>query len=334
MDWSKGFSAEYELVTVDRDSWEDNTRLEFMSGSIDRVADSELMESATITVTENIGEAWLRIYLVAHQNGGFSRTPLFTGLASSPERKIDGSRVSWDCDCYSVLKPAGDVLLERGYYAPAGSGADLARQLLSVSPCPVSVEGMSPLLSSSIVAEDGETCLSMATKVINALGWRIRISGDGSVVLCEMGSESKAVFGSINDDSIELDITDTNDWYSCPNVYRVSGEEYGTAVVRDNSPDSQLSTVNRGREIWQEETGVVLNGRETLVDYAARRLRECQSPSQKLNYNRRFYEDVTVGDIIGLNYPMHDLVGNYRITSQSIELGYGCRTTEEAVRIE
>ena len=95
-----------------------------------------------------------------------------------------------------------------------------------------------------------------------------------------------------------------------------------------------LSTVNRGREIWKEETGVVLSSGETLIEYAARKLKEAQSPSRKLNYNRRYYEDITVGDVVSLNYPVHELVGEYRIISQSIELGTGCRTTEEVMKIE
>ena len=177
-----------------------------------------MLESATVSITESIGEEWIRIYLLAHQGGSFSRVPLFTGLTSSPERKLDGNRVTWDAACYSVLKPASDVLLERGFYAPAGSNAELVRKLLSVSPCPVEIDGISPTLLTSIVAEDGETNLSMATKIINAMGWRIRIAGDGRITLCGMGQESLAAFGNNNDDSIELDITDTYDWYSCPNV--------------------------------------------------------------------------------------------------------------------
>lgn len=334
MDWSKGFSAEYEFVIVNKDSWEDERQIDFISGSIDRGADSDLLESATVSITESIGEEWIRIYLLAHQSGSFSRVPLFTGLTSSPERKLDGNRVSWDAACYSVLKPASDVLLERGFYAPAGSNAEIVRKLLAVSPCPVEIDGISPTLLSSIVAEDGETNLSMATKIINALGWRIRIAGDGRITLCSMGQESLAAFGNNNDDSIELDITDTYDWYSCPNVYRVIGDETGVAVARDNSQDSMLSTVNRGREIWKEETGVVLSSGETLIEYAARKLKEAQSPSRKLNYNRRYYEDITVGDVVSLNYPVHELVGEYRIISQSIELGTGCRTTEEVMKIE
>ena len=334
MDWSKGFSAAYEFVVVNKDSWEDEKQLDFISGSIDRGADSNLMESATVTVTESIGEEWIRIYLLAHQGGSFSRVPLFTGLTSCPERKLDGNRVSWESDCYSVLKPAGDVLLERGYYAPAGSGAELVRKLLSVSPCPVDIDGVSPTLLSSIIAEEGETNLSMATKIIDSIGWRIRIAGDGRITLCGMGRKSMAAFGSNNDDSIEVDITDTYDWYSCPNVYRAVGEETGVAVARDNSQDSRLSTINRGREIWMEETGVILNSGETLAQYAARKLKEAQSPARKLNYNRRFYEDITIGDVVSLNYPVHDLVGDYRILSQSIELGNGCRTSEEVMRLE
>ena len=42
---------------------------------------------------------------------------------------------------------------------------------------------------------------------------------------------------TMDHDAVELKISDTQDWYSVPNCYRVStGSQY--AVARDDDPDS------------------------------------------------------------------------------------------------
>lgn len=336
MDWSKGFSARYIISLVDVNTWTDSQELEFTEGSIDLDTSSSLAGSASVTVTDMISdsETWIRIYLLAHQSGSSARVALFTGLTSSPEKGIDGTRTTWDMDCYSVLKPCDDVLLERGYYAPAGSSAELVKELLSVTPAPVYIDGESPLLLDSIVAEDGETRLSMAIKVLDALGWRLKVYGSGEISVCAPEQESVLTMGTNQNDMIETSVTDTYDWYSCPNVLRAVSESDGTAIARDDDPSSRLSTVSRGREIWTEEKDVILANDENIAAYARRRLKELQIPARTLKYTRRFCANVYPGDIVTLNYPRSGLTGKFRITSQSFDLGYGCRVSEEVTKIE
>ena len=332
MDWQHGFSATYCLMTVNPETWADDEELEIIDGTVERDADADLIESASITVVEPVGEIWIRLYLQARQESDSEKVALFTGLTSSPERKLDGHRITYPVECYSVLKPADDVLLLRGYTAPRGSGAALVKELLNVIPAPVTAEDGSPTLSESIVAEDGETRLSMANKILDAIGWRLRLEGDGSVTICAKAAESSVRFDVNENDVIETEVTDTNDWFECPNVLRAYTEESGTAVARDDDPESDLSTVSRGREIWLEDTDVNLNVDENIAQYAIRRLREEQQHARTLSYNRRFFDGITVGDIITINYPGYDLTGDYRIRTQSITLGYGCRTAEEVTQ--
>lgn len=332
MDWQHGFSATYCLMTVNSETWADDEELEIVEGTIERDEEAELIESASITLAESVGETWIRIYLQARQESDSEKVALFTGLTSSPERKLDGHRIAYPVECYSVLKPADDVLLLRGYTAPRGAGAALVKELLNVIPAPVAAEDASPALSENIVAEDGETRLSMANKILAAIGWRLRIEGDGSVTICDRAAESSVRFDANENDVIETEVTDTNDWFECPNVLRAYTEEAGTAVARDDDPESDLSTVSRGREIWLEETDVNLNADENIAQYAIRRLREEQQHARTLSYNRRFFDGITVGDIITINYPGYELTGDYRIKTQSITLGYGCRTAEEVTQ--
>ena len=337
MDWSKGFSARYILTTVDPKTWTDQKEFEFTEGSIDRDSTSDLRESASITMTEKItdNECWVRIYLQARQGGSGAKVALFTGLTAFPERKLDGVRETYNIDCYSVLKPADDVILPRGYYAPAGSGAKQIKNLLNdCIPAPVYVEGTSPITTDNIVAEDGETRLTMALHILDAIGWRMRILGDGSIVICTNDNNSSLTVGINANDIIECDVTDTFNWYDTPNCFMAIHDDYGAAIARDDSPDSYLSTVRRGREVWKSETGVELSSGENIAAYAVRKLKELQNPARTIQYSRRFFEDVLLGDVVFLNYPRHNLTGKFRITSQSLSLEHGCRTKEEVESIE
>ena len=196
------------------------------------------------------------------------------------------------------------------------------------------VEGTSPITTDNIVAEDGETRLTMALHILDAIGWRMRILGDGSIVICANDNNSSLTVGINANDIIECDVTDTFNWYDTPNCFMAIHDDYGAAIARDDSPDSYLSTVSRGREVWKSETGVELSSGENIAAYAVRKLKELQNPARTIQYSRRFFEDVLLGDVVFLNYPRHNLTGKFRITSQSLSLEHGCHTKEEVESVE
>lgn len=334
MNWNNGFTARYHLRIVDAATWRDTETCEITGGSIRRTV-GELMEAADIDMTRTPAarEAWVRLWLDASQEDNGAHEPLFTGLMIVPSVDWNGNRRSCRAECYSVLKPAADVLLDRGWYAPAGeNGARIAAGLLNIGAAPVTYEEYAPALQNSIVAEDGESFLSMARKIIEAIGWRIRISGDGTIRICPIATGADVYFDALENDCIETQIRDENNWYACPNVFRAIAEDLA-AVARDDDPESALSTVARGREVWMEEKSCVLNAGESIAEYALRRLREEQAPARTISYVRRYRPDLTVGDIVHIHHPAQNIEGNYRITSQQIELGYAAKTTEEAVMI-
>lgn len=334
MIWSEGFSASYYITIVDPLTWRDIARKEITGGAIEH-SSSDLMESADIDMTEapSGGETWVRIWLDAAQSGT-EHIPLFTGLASAPARDIDGRRESYKVECYSVLKPADDVLTDRGYYIPAEIPAvDAAARLLRIGPAPVEVsDATQPRLVESIVAEDGETNLSLAQKVLDSVNWRLRIDGRGVIHLEERSSDTVAVFDASGNDIIEPELTDEQDLFSCPNVFRAISDDQ-TAIARDDSPESPLSTYSRGREIWAEESSVKLNDKESLAAYANRRLAEMQAPARTVKYTRRYYPGISVGDRVIINHPEIGINGVFQVSSQSFDLSYGCRTQEEATEV-
>lgn len=337
MDWSKGYSASYYACVVDRLTWLDLDRLEILDGSIKKENEG-LLESCDVSVTDYLyedEEKYIRIYLDAKQeNGGSEHIPLFTGLATSPDKDTGSTLEKNTINCYSVLKPAEDVYLQRGWYVPVGiNGLEMVARLLEVTPAPVNYDPDSaPTITSSIIAEDDETHLTMAEKILQSINYRIVIDGDGTINLVPPANAPEVTFDPIENDVIETDIKIKRDWFECPNVFMAIDNDK-TAIARDDSEDSALSTVNRGREVWASENSVELADDETLEDYALRRLKELQQVSIEASYNRRFIPDTVPTDRIRLHYPKQGLDGIYEIKSQSIELGFGAKVTEEVINI-
>ena len=330
MEWNKGFQVSYYAYVIDPESWREKEVLQITGGTIDREEDG-LRESANIETVkyEQEEEHWIRVYLDAEQSGAAAHVPVFTGLACSPSMAFDGELYTSTLEGFSVLKPANDVLLTRGYYVPSGSnGAKVIKDLLSVTPAPVEIEGEAPDIISAIISEDGETHLSMADKVLKALDWRLRISGDGTITITEKAKDISGSFDALDQDMIEPEVSISKDWYECPNVFRAVQDDV-IAVARDDDPESPLSTVNRNREIWEEETSCEFNSGESIAEYAKRRLKELQKVEITASYDRRFMPDIFVGDLIRIKYPKQGLDSIFEITSQKIELGPGGRTSEE-----
>lgn len=339
MNWNSGFAALYEIKKVDPVSFLDTGILRFTAGTIDRTEDG-LMQSADLTMTENPGECWVRVYLKARQESGSDCVAIFTGLTSAPERTLDGLRTTYNVACYSVLKPVDDVLVPRGYYAPSGAnGPQLIYDLLRIGPAPVVIDGDGPQLKDSIVAEADMSRLDMAWLILNAIGWRLRIEGDGTIHICESASDPIAVFDTSENDVIELALTDTEDWFAVPNCIRVvSGNSY--VEYKDDDPNSKISTVgrkaNRGGngEIWMNDTASTIGSNESLAEYAIRILTDSQSTARMVSYSRRYRPGVLVSDLVMLHLPNVGIDGTFKVKRQTITLGYGCRTSEEVVAYE
>lgn len=321
MDWSKGFSASYYMTIVDPITWRDTDRIETTGGSVSRRV-SGLCQSADISCVEfpYETEQWVRVWMDATQDGSTVHEAIFTGLTGVSERSLNGTLSTIPLSCYSVLKPAQDIPMDKGSYYMTGTiGADAVRELFSVSPAPIVVEGVSPRLSQTIVAEGKETRLTMANKILTAINWRLRIDGDGTIRIGAWDDQEAAVFG-LRNDVITPKLRLKADWFRCPNVVRVTSGEQSVTVV-DDSPSSSLSTVVRGREIWLTEDNVSLGSDEGLTQYAARRLREEQAYAYTVGYSRRFDPSVNVTDTVRLHYPEQGLMNRYTVTSQTIRLG-------------
>lgn len=334
MNWDVGYSASYYMTTVDPITWNDLERIEIVSGSINR-ATTGLRHSADVTcINYSPGERYVRIYLDVRQSDSGAHEPLFTGLTISPSQDIRGSWYERKIQCYSVLKPASDVILARGWYVSKDiSCATVIKQLLEPVKAPIVFEDSSATLDNPLVAQAGETNLSMVENILEAMNWNLRIGGDGRITIGEYTKDPIAIFDAINFDVIETKVQVERDWYDCPNVF-MAVTSYATAIAKDEDEDSPLSIQNRGREIWMYEDNCAVSMSESLDEYAKRRLKQEQQYLTSISYDRRYVPGVMPGDIISLRYPAQGLSGDYVVNTQNINLGYSARTSEKVIGIE
>lgn len=330
MNWNSDYVSRFYAEFVDPVTWRDIGRFEIENGSVSR-QNTGLRQSASMNVDEfdDFTETLVRIYVDAVQGENIEHVPLFTGYAMNPTVQVNGNIRTQNIECYSVLKPAEDILLPRGWYAQRGAlGSVVIRDLLSVLKAPIEIAAESQL-DHNIVAENNETRLSMVDKLLNAVGNVLTISGDGTVSITPKSNEVVMVFNPDDNDVIEPTLMVEHNWFDAPNVFRAVMDNV-SATERDDSESSELSTVNRGREVWRQEDVAELSN-ETLAQYAKRRLKEAQAVGTKLSYTRRYNPNIQIEDVIGLNYPQ--IQGNYRITSQSWNLSHSMETSEESERV-
>lgn len=329
MDWSKGQKIIYRMMLMDPVTWRDTQEVEMIKGNMSRTNEN-LRQSADITVSsfERECEKYVRVWLETEQDGAASRDALFTGIANAPDESIGASTKEVNLNCYSVLKPAEGIPLQRGWYAPAGMpGGDVIRNLLAVTKAPLEIAENSPTLQDYIIAEDDENHLTMTDKVLGAIGWRMRITGLGKIVVGPPAEKPSAIFGE-EFDVIKAPVVPSDNWFGMPNVFQaISGDMSATA--RDDSEDSVLSTVNRGREIWMTESDCLLNDGESLEQYSRRRLKEEQKKAGKMEYDRRFHPDVLPSDLVQLHYPEFGLNGLVYVNSQDMEFSTELNVSEE-----
>ena len=336
IDWSKGISARYYAAIIDPYTWRDVLEIDnIISGSI-RYSDIGERVSADVECRtfDHDNEYWIRLYLVAKQGDNIERVPLFTGIVSNPNISYNGRRETNNLQCYSPLSLADKVYLPLGWYVGSGSnGAQTVYDLLSgVVMAPIVMEEISedsiPVISQNVIADNGETVLTMVDKILDIINWKIVVNGDGTIIISQYSGDVTGSFSQQGNDIFEMDVTVSNNWYDVPNVYRAVGSGV-SSIARDEDPNSIFSIQNRGREIWVNDIDCVLTEDEKIGEYAIRKLKEAQQIYKTVDYTRRFDPDVHISDIVSINYPAQGISGLFIVKSQSIELGYGGRVTEQ-----
>lgn len=344
VDWLSSMQQTFEYYIVDPATWKDAKKIENVkSCSISRDSDARTLGSASINITESVGECYVRIYLITIQNGTKERHPLGTFLVQTPSTSFDGKVRNLSMDAYTPLLELKETKPPLGYSVMKGTNImTIARQLTQENTrAPVVPASCDTNLFSDFVAETDDSWLTFLTDLLLNAKYSYDLDEMGRILFApEQDTASLQPVWTYNDDNSSILYPNLNmdhDLYGIPNVVEViysHGNGYYYSRVVNDDPNSPTSTVNRGREIIHRVSDPDLIGDPTenqIDEYANRLLRELSSLEYTITYTHG-YCPVRVGDCVRFNYSRADLKNvKAKVISQTIKCEPGCPVTEKAV---
>lgn len=343
-DWLKSMQQTFEYYTVDPDTWRDVKRLDNVkSCTITRDADAETLGSATIDVTDSVGECYIRVYLVTIQNGLEEKHPLGTFLVQTPSSGFDGKIRDVSMDAYTPLLELKENPPPLGYSILKGENImDIAYRLVREhARAPVVKTSNSTNLYKDFVANTDDTWMTFLIDLIANAKYSFALDEMGRILFSpKQDIASLQPVWTYNDDNSSIlhpNMSMEHDMYGVPNVVEVvysKGSDYYYAKVVNDDASSPVSTVNRGREIVHRVSNPEELGNPTenqISEYAKQLLREMSSLEYTISYTHG-YCPVRIGDCVRFNYSRAGLNNiKAKVISQSISCATGCTVTEKAV---
>lgn len=342
--WSESMKQTYEYYTVDPGTWKDKSIIRNVkSCTISRDAEAETLGSATIDITDSLGEEYIRVYLVTEQENIREKHPLGTFIVQTPTSTFDGRVRTVSMDAYTPLlelkespPPIGYSVLEKENIMK--KAYQLVREHARA---PVVETECSEKLYYDFIAETNDTWLSFLIALIANAKYEFSLDELGRILFApKQDTASLQPVWTYTDDNSSIlcpEITMNHDIYGIPNVVEVvysNGSDYYYARVVNDDVNSPISTVNRGREIIYREANPSITGNPTaayIKDYAKRLLESLSSVEYTVTYTHG-YCGTRIGDCVRLNYKRAGLSDvKAKIISQSIKCESGCQVTEKAV---
>lgn len=347
IDWTASMQHTFEYYIVDPGTWKDMKRLNGVkSCTITRDSEAETLGHATFDLDESIGECYIRVYLVAIQNGVTEKIALGTFLALTPYSGFNGKMVTVSVDTYTPLIELKEKMPPIGYYIPKGYNILDQAYLLTRENvrAPVIKGKCDETVFSDFIADPSDTWISFLTDLLANAKYKFALDELGRIFFApDQDTASLQAIWTYDDNNSSIlypELGLDHDLYGIPNVveivYSDNNEYYHARVVNDD-PNSPVSTINRGREIIYRETdpNFINDPREDHVyERAKQLLRELSSLEYSVTYTHG-YCPVGLGDCVRLNYSRAKPIGangvKAKIISQTIKCEPGCPVTEKAV---
>lgn len=343
-DWLSSMQQTFEYYIVDPNTWYDTKKLDNVkSCTISRDAETETLGSATIDVTESVGECYIRVYLITIQNGVKEKHPLGTFLAQTPSSSYDGKIRNISMDAYTPLLELKESPPPIGYSLL--KGADIMSNAYRIVQehvrAPVVEPKCDKTLYHDFVANTDDTWMSFSIDLVANAKYLFDLDEMGRILFApKQDTASMQPVWTYTDDNSSIlypDITMNHDLYGIPNVVEVlysnGGEQYFARVVNDD-PNSPISTINRGREIIHRVVNPdsIGNPTERQIDsYANQLLRDLSSIEYTITYTHG-YCPVRLRDCVRLNSVRAGITDiKARVVSQNIKCVPGCPVTEKAI---
>ena len=343
-DWTKTMQQTFEYYIVDPGSWRDIRKINtVISSSITRDSSLETLGSANITISESIGECYIRIYLITIQNGIREKHSLGTFLVQSPSFSFDGKIKNVTLDAYTPLLELKENPTPLGYSVLKDENIletayRITREQVRA---PVVKPQKDETLNTNFVANINDTWITFIRDLIANADYSLDLDEMGRIFFTPkqdtMSLQPIWTYDDSNSSILYPELSVDRDLYGIPNVVEViysNGNEYyyGKAVNDDIS--SPISTINRGRQITHRESNPSLLGspnQARIQEYAENLLKELSSLEYTVTYTHG-YCPVRVGDCVRLNYSRAGINGiKAKVISQNINCESGCPVTEKAV---
>lgn len=343
-DWTASMQQTFEYYVVNPNNWKDDYQLKNVKKcSINRDSTVETLGSATIDVTDYVGECYIRTYLITIQNGVREKHPLGTHLVQTPSSTFDGKKRDVSMDAYTPLLELKENPPPLGYSILKGENVmeNAYRIIREHVRAPVVKTECDKTLFKDFVANTNDTWITFCSDLIANAKYVLDLDELGRVLFApKQETASLQPMWTFNDDNSSIlypELTLKQDLYGIPNVVEVvysSGKNYYSARVVNDDSNSPTSTARRGREIIHRVTNPELSGdptEEQIQLYAENLLKELSTLESTVTYTHG-YCPVRVGDCVRLNYTRAGLKNiKAKVISQSIKCETSCSVTEKAV---
>ena len=342
--WLSTMQQTFEYYIVDPGTWRDVKKVDnVLSSTINRDLYAETLGSASISISESLGECYIRIYLITIQNGVREKHPLGTFMIQTPSYSFDGKITNVTMDAYTPLLELKENMPPLGYSILKDENImDRAYRIVREQVrAPILKTVTEDKLFTNFVANVNDTWITFVYDLLANAKYSLYLDEMGRVLFTPQQDTASLQPVWTYDDSNSsilyptLDID--HDLYGIPNVVEVifsNGNSYYYGKAVNNDPSSPISTVNRGREITHRITDPDLMGdptEEQIQAYAERVLREMSALEYTISYTHG-YCPVRIGDCVRLNYSRAGLRGiKAKVISQNIKCEPGCPVTEKAV---
>ena len=185
IDWSRQMSQDFEHWVVNPNTWTDSRKLDYVNScSIKYDASAETIGTATFTSYERLSECYVRVYLIAKQNGIEYKIPLGTNLVQTPSVKYDGFVKSMNINAYSPLVELKSNSPSIGYSIMKDTNVATMFNSAYSSNCRAlltDVYTSDKKVFSNFVAEDDDSWLSFLNSLLNMDDRYLTINANGEV---------------------------------------------------------------------------------------------------------------------------------------------------------
>ncbi|WP_278813139.1 hypothetical protein [Bifidobacterium pullorum] len=345
------FTTSIRVMRVDRATGLETWRVSGIQrgGSIERNMDTTVTEQASLDLVGDalFGSDLLRIWAdLTYADGTRESIPLGTFLPDGPKRTVNGTQgaSSIPLTLYGRLRELSDAQFPGVYSVPAGTDpvtaaeGIIAEAGLTVAPHETCAYRLGASWTFGMDdSQSGESMLDAVNQLLDLAGWSAaRTNPMGEVVLQPyVPPADKAPSWTFEEGPgarFLRSMTDEKDWMATANMVRAV---YSTqdrdiiGVAIDDNPESQFSTVARGRIIAKTyEYSDVPEGMDdadvqAMADAkAAELLRTEQAVIHRVTMTH-IHAPVTIGDVIHLDYPNGGIQGDYAVRTQRISLTAG-----------